>query len=148
MSAATLLTPGIASINGAIPDAVQVAITRLSIETCDPTPALAKLRGLTSDRSTVIAMRGRLMLTVTGYDGVRLGAALRQAYHATETGQQALDPNTGRARPRAHVRRAHWHTFLAGAARSERRLKWLPPIPVNLAGDDPGALPAVVRKVD
>lgn len=80
--------------------------------------------------------------------GVRLGAALRQAYHAAETGQHEPDPNTGRARPRAHVRRAHWHTFLAGAARSERRLKWLPPIPVNLADDDPGTLPAVVRKAD
>jgi len=48
-------------------------------------------------------------------------------------------------RPRAHIRRAHWHTYLVGAGRSERRLKWLPPIPVNV--DDPESLPAVIRQV-
>jgi len=77
--------------------------------------------------------------------GTRLGAALRMAYQAAETGQGDPDPDTGRARPRAHIRRAHWHTFLAGAERSERRVKWLPPIPVNL--EDVGTLPATVRKV-
>lgn len=76
---------------------------------------------------------------------VRLGAALRRAYHAAENEQQEIDADTGRTRPRAHIRRAHWHTFLAGEGRSERRLKWLPPIPVNV--DDVGDLPATVRPV-
>lgn len=77
--------------------------------------------------------------------GVRLGAALRRAYHAAETGQTDTLPETDRARPRAHIRRAHWHIFLAGAGRTERRLKWLPPIPVNV--DDIGGLPSTVRPI-
>lgn len=82
----------------------------------------------------------------TAWDvGVRLGAALRRAFHASDTGQSEVGPETGRSRPRAHVRRAHWHTFLAGAGRAERRLKWLPPIPVNV--EDVDGLPATVRPV-
>lgn len=49
----------------------------------------------------------------TNWDvGVRIGAALRKAFHAAETGQGEIDPETGRARPRAHIRRAHWHAFM------------------------------------
>ena len=77
--------------------------------------------------------------------GVRIGAALRRAYHASETGQGTIDQATGRARPRAHVRNAHWHTFLAGHGRTERKLKWLPPIPVNIGDID--TLPTTVRPV-
>lgn len=72
--------------------------------------------------------------------GVRLGAALRAAYHARETAREGLG-----ASPRPHVRRAHWHTYLIGEGRSERVLRWLPPIPVNVT--DPAQLPAVVRRV-
>lgn len=72
--------------------------------------------------------------------GVRLGAALRRAYQAEQTGTA-----TGRT-VRPHVRRAHWHTFLAGPRDSarERRVKWLPPLAVNL---DDAELPAVIRRV-
>lgn len=81
--------------------------------------------------------------------GVRIGAALRAAYHAQETGQTDIDPQTGKARPRPHVRRAHWHGFWTGPklVPDMRRLalKWLPPIPVNITSAD--ALPAVVRPV-
>ena len=84
--------------------------------------------------------------------GVRLGAALRRAYHAEQTGQGG-DTHAG---PRAHIRRAHWHTFVSGARlRSDgsevplhqrrRDLRWLPPIPVNLAAVDD--LPSVIRPV-
>lgn len=76
--------------------------------------------------------------------GVRIGAALRRAYQQAEIEQQEM-LESGRARPRAHVRRAHWHTFLAGAGRLERRVRWLPPIAVNIS-DEP--LPAVIRSVD
>lgn len=85
--------------------------------------------------------------------GVRIGAALRAAY---EQGQQE-EPSapTGR-RVRAHVRRAHWHTILSGprkrrdgsaipATERRRELRWMPPIPVNVAELD--TLPAVVRPV-
>ena len=75
--------------------------------------------------------------------GVRMGAALRAAYHAAEVGQGGHH-----AGPRPHVRRAHWHGFWSGPRDADARkfaLKWLPPIPVNLdLGDD---LPAVVRPV-
>ena len=77
--------------------------------------------------------------------GVRLGAALRAAYQRE---QLSTGEETWRS-VRPHVRRAHWHTFVAGprkdASKQERRLKWLPPIAVNL--DDAAELPAVVRPV-
>lgn len=75
--------------------------------------------------------------------GVRMGSALRRAYHAAEV--QLGGTHSG---PRPHVRRAHWHSFWTGKIGSEeRRLKprWLPPIPVNL--DDPDSIPAVIRPV-
>lgn len=83
--------------------------------------------------------------------GVRLGSALRAAYHHAET----QHPVGAHARPRPHIRRAHWHTFLAGPAKHggqpipadqrKRLVKWLPPIPVNLDGLDD--LPATIRPV-
>ena len=76
--------------------------------------------------------------------GVRLGAALRAGYQRAETVEREAG-QSGRASPRAHVRRGHWHTLLARAGRTERRIKWLPPIAVNL--EDVGALPATVRPV-
>lgn len=77
--------------------------------------------------------------------GVRIGAALRRAYQAEETHADAAV--TGR-HVRPHIRRAHWHTFLAGPrdAERERRVKWLPPLPINV--EDAGDLPAVVRRVE
>lgn len=71
--------------------------------------------------------------------GVRLGAALRRGQSA------AHEPgDSTHASPRPHVRRAHWHTYLVGPGRNERRLQWLPPIPVNV--DDPDALPATIKR--
>lgn len=74
--------------------------------------------------------------------GVRLGAALRSAYRDAD-GDGAGDE---RGRPRPHIRRAHWHTFLSGPRLNPKRsLRWLPPIPVNL--DSPEQLPATIRPV-
>ncbi|MCP4635931.1 MAG: hypothetical protein GY848_05600 [Methyloversatilis sp.] len=72
--------------------------------------------------------------------GVRLGSALRTAYHAAETGQGGAH-----AAPRAHIRRAHWHGYWIGPREGERRfdLRWMPPIPVNV--NDVADLPATVR---
>jgi hypothetical protein len=73
----------------------------------------------------------------------RLGAALAAARE-----QAAREPGTGtHASPRPHVRRAHWHTFLAGPRNQprERRLKWMPPIAVAL--NDADELVPVVRPV-
>ena len=53
--------------------------------------------------------------------GARLGAALRNA-------SSREHPH---ASPSPHIRRAHWHTYLVGPGRTERVLRWLPPIPVG-----------------
>lgn len=81
---------------------------------------------------------------VTTWDvGVRLGAALRRAYQAEQTGSSDAE----RSGPRPHIRRAHWHGYWSGPRDGERRydLRWMPPIAVNV--DDVGELPAVVRPV-
>lgn len=75
------------------------------------------------------------------YVGERLGDAIRQAY---EVEDQAEAIPGHHARPRPHVRRAHWHTYWLGSkdiASPLRRpeLRWLPPIPVALAEDTPEA---------
>jgi hypothetical protein len=98
----------------------------------NPSPRLTRRRGwrvFAADRPTVWDV------------GVRLGAALRRAYHAEQVGSGT------HAGPRPHIRRAHWHGFWSGPRDSERRfnVRWLPPIAVGI--DDLGALPTVVRPV-
>lgn len=83
--------------------------------------------------------------------GVRMGSALRRAYHSEETGHGGTH-----AGPCPHFRRAHWHGFRCGAMKradgtvipvSERILsvQWLPPTAVNVK--DPADLPATIRPV-
>lgn len=85
--------------------------------------------------------------------GVRIGAALRDAYQREQTADNG--PPTGRT-VRPHVRRAHWHTILSGPRKrpdgsdippdqQRRELRWLPPLPINV--EDLGSLPAVIRPV-
>lgn len=77
--------------------------------------------------------------------GVRLGAALRQAYIAAETDQEQESTATGRARPRPHIRVAHWHTYRTGKGRTNQVLRWVPPVAVNI---EPGQeIPATIRPV-
>jgi hypothetical protein len=93
--------------------------------------------------------------------GIRIGAALRKAKKAdaqneAATKEAAADDTatdeittngSPRTAPRPHMRRAHWHSFWVGKREiSERKLvlRWLPPIPVNIDGED---LPTVVRPV-
>ena len=79
---------------------------------------------------------------LTAWDvGLRLGAALRRAESSGEPGVEHGE----RARPRAHIRRAHWHTFRVGEGRRGYKVKWMAPTPVNVR--DPEALPATVRPV-
>ena len=81
--------------------------------------------------------------------GVRLGAALRRAYQAAESGGSGASSS-----PRGHVRRSHWHGYRSGPMKAQdgapipaekRRfdVRWLPPIAVNLESIDD--LPAVVK---
>jgi hypothetical protein len=80
--------------------------------------------------------------------GTRIGAALRSARERYEReDREAL--TSGRARPRPHVRRAHFHGFWTGPradeSKQELRVRWLPPIPVNT--ETPDELPATVHPV-
>lgn len=70
--------------------------------------------------------------------GVRTGAALRQGRTA------AHDGDGTHASPRPHWRRAHWHIYRIGPGRTERQLKWLPPIPVNI--DNVESIPITVKR--
>ncbi|MFO1207058.1 MAG: hypothetical protein U1E63_15275 [Burkholderiales bacterium] len=79
--------------------------------------------------------------------GVRIGAALRKAYHEAETSSAPV--GTGPS-PRPHIRRAHWHGYWTGPKNTpeERKLalKWLPPISVRIS--DVNNLPSVIHPVE
>lgn len=75
--------------------------------------------------------------------GVRIGAEIRSAQSSS---QELAEPAGYHAGPRPHLRRAHWHTYLTGAARRKRVLKWLHPILVKT--DIPEDLPATIRNVE
>jgi len=75
--------------------------------------------------------------------GIRLGAALKRA--SESSGQGETSSVVYRSRPRAHIRRAHWHTFRIGKGREKLKINWLPPIPVNV--ESPDDLPAVIKKI-
>lgn len=75
--------------------------------------------------------------------GSRIGAALREAYLDEQIGSmEDFSGERWRPRPRPHIRRAHWHTFLTGPGRSVGVLRWLPPLGINI---DLGEIPATVR---
>ncbi len=70
----------------------------------------------------------------------RVGASIRSyRENASRTNEHAPG-----VKKRPHIRRAHWHSYWVGSL-SDRsvRLKWLPPIPVNV--DSPDNLVPVVR---
>lgn len=72
----------------------------------------------------------------------RLGRAMRQAQASCGSG------DSDRSSVRAHIRRAHWHSFWTGVKSDldKRRivLKWLNPILVNFEGDE---IIPTIRKV-
>jgi hypothetical protein len=83
----------------------------------------------------------------------RLGAALRSAQQAAQERQDATEEpeadESPRQPPRAHIRRAHWHSYYVGEgsrkdpSKAQVRVRWLPPIPVGL----PDALIPTIRPV-
>jgi hypothetical protein len=54
----------------------------------------------------------------------------RGLWHDLARGRLPAPPTGITLKP--HIRRAHWHLFWAGKGRGEPRVKWLPPIPVNV----------------
>jgi len=86
--------------------------------------------------------------TTTWEVGTRLGSALRAA-RARATTEAANACEGTHARPRAHIRRAHYHHYLTGPRESSTRqlvLKWLPPIPVNVGRLED--LPTTIRTIE
>ena len=62
--------------------------------------------------------------------GFRIGAVIR-AYEDREK----VDSQGGtHASPRAHIRRAHWHSYWTRVKRGILKVYWLPPIPVGVKG--------------
>ena len=62
----------------------------------------------------------------------RLGAPLRQAQQREQAAPPGAEETTAsRARPRSHLRRAHWHTFLTGKGRALPRVRWVHPVLVG-----------------
>ena len=91
---------------------------------------------------------------ITSWDvGVRMGAAIRSARQSQAHG---VGHDSLRNAPRAHIRRAHWHTSRIGprkladgtiinAQSRDFVVRWQPPIAVNVA--DIADLPATIRPV-
>lgn len=77
--------------------------------------------------------------------GVRIGAAIRAHRNAPDA--TPTPTGSSHASPRAHVRRAHWHSFWTGPRDGERKLKlrWLSPIFVNYTEDE--EMPSVIREI-
>ena len=82
---------------------------------------------------------------------------IRYMQSRNAAGAEAASPGSqvcaARQRPRAHMRKAHWHTYWVGKGRKERRILWLPPVAVGMNGMLDGTevsltsddLPIVVR---
>lgn len=80
--------------------------------------------------------------------GVRIGAAIRK-YRVEQTESEVGISSGDRHTPkRPHIRRAHWHGFWQGKRTEvEQRkfiLRWIPPTPVKIGGED---MPAVIRQI-
>jgi hypothetical protein len=66
----------------------------------------------------------------------RIGAVLEAAERREGGELRDRLPSAPTGVPRKpHIRRAHWHLFWAGKGRTEPRVHWLPPIPVNVAAE-------------
>jgi len=73
--------------------------------------------------------------------GTRIGSFIR----STEGTEEESRGNHASLKP--HIRRAHWHLFHHGEKRTHSRVKWLPPIPVNIGEEDFADLPSVIKPV-
>ena len=80
--------------------------------------------------------------------GVRIAAALRRASAFTEESEISEHRVGGtHARPRPHIRCAHWATYWTGPRSGSQTpiLRWIPPLPINMDWKTP--TPTVVRPV-
>ena len=80
--------------------------------------------------------------------GVRIAAALRRASAIADENEVSEHRVGGtHARPRPHIRCAHWATYWTGPRSGSRTpiLRWIPPLPINMDWKTPA--PTVVRPV-
>ena len=62
----------------------------------------------------------------------RVGATLRAAQQRDAAAPTEAEAGSHpRARPRSHLRRAHWHTYWTGTGRTTPRVRWLHPVLVG-----------------
>lgn len=84
--------------------------------------------------------------------GWRLGERIRREERSPGSGSVAVGAAPSGARKRAHIRRAHWHSFWRGPrdpSRADERelvVRWIPPLAIN-ARESSEDMPAVVRRV-
>lgn len=118
---------------------------------------------LVSDRADVDAAAGNAMQSVVANErrgartyparqihqwevGYRIGAQIR----AFEASTPSAGPDGSGSSVRPHVRKAHWHSFWTGPRdqpeKRKKRVRWLPPIPVNVEGSE-SLVPTVHRVV-
>lgn len=69
--------------------------------------------------------------------GEKIGVRLKKfSNHVVRYKTDREESGSAHKSPIMHVRRAHYHTFLVGKGRKDRRVKWLPPIVVNADGEE------------
>lgn len=107
-----------------IRDLAALAIAHL-LYVCSDEPDVIRAPRRPAARGTRREERPAVVLRV----GFHVGPAIRAA---RERYARESSPGTGTGRRVApHLRRAHWHTVLYGPGKSQRKLRWLRPIPVN-----------------
>ena len=79
--------------------------------------------------------------------GERIGAALRRAAERPVSSNHE-SCGAGHARPRPHIRSAHWTTYWKGPRTGTQIpvLRWIPPLPINMDWKKP--MPTVVHAVE
>lgn len=68
--------------------------------------------------------------------GKEVALRIRKFHQIRERYLKDPSANGHHASPAMHIRRAHWHTYLYGKGKTERRLKWQLPIVVNNNGEE------------
>ena len=80
--------------------------------------------------------------------GTRIGAAIRSWKSEKKSGtHDAYHGGQRHQKPRPHLRRAHWHTYLTGPRSEEQKrvLRWISPLEINVVIED--EMPTVLHSV-
>ena len=91
--------------------------------------------------SKSLRMHGKAKDTAKGVKrysvGEKIGVRLKKfSNHVVRYETDREESGSTHKSPIMHIRRAHYHTFLVGKGRKDRRVKWLPPIVVNADGEE------------